>query len=157
MYRQLVDVKWHIRQAEDLKWERINVDVSHHIMVDTGYARERLRRAVRCLQQSQIEPAIGGAPHSLDRKSPFLRWIAAVVGPVGAVGNSERFLRRVFQALWKRWENLFGSSIFPPFPWRVSFHRPSFFFLFCFVFLSLRFPQENFALGCPRNDDRPVG
>jgi hypothetical protein len=96
----------------------------------------------------------GGAPHSSDRKSPFLRCIAAVVGPVGTGGNSERSLRRVFQALWKRWEILFGSSIFPPFPWRVSFHRPSCFFLFWSFFLSLHFPQENFALGCPRNDDR---
>ncbi len=41
---------------------------------------------------------------------------------VGTVGNSERLLRRVFQALWKQWENRFGSLIFPRFPQRVSFH-----------------------------------
>jgi hypothetical protein len=41
---------------------------------------------------------------------------------VGTVGNSQRFLRRVFQALWEQWENRLGSLIFPRFPQRVSFH-----------------------------------
>jgi hypothetical protein len=41
---------------------------------------------------------------------------------VGTVGNSQRFLRRVFQALWEPWENRLGSLIFPRFPQRVSFH-----------------------------------
>src|ERR1044071_8184361 len=39
----------------------------------------------------------------------------------------------------------------------VRFHRPWVFFLFCSFFLSGRFPQENFAPGSPRNDDRSVG
>lgn len=46
--------------------------------------------------------------------------IKAVVVAVGTVGNSERSLRRVFQALVGKWENM--QLVFPLFHKRGSFH-----------------------------------
>jgi hypothetical protein len=72
----------------------------------------------------------GGAPHSSDRKSLFLRWITAAVGLVGTVKKPSVVGEALFKPRWK-------SAFFADFHQRCQFPQAFFvsFFVAPFFFL----------------------
>src|SRR6516162_377137 len=75
-----------------------------------------------------------GAPHSSDRKSSFLRWIAAV-GPVGTVKKPSVLGEVFFKPLW---ESAFFADFHPRRQFPQALVSLSFLLLFSFSAFSTR-------------------